>query len=305
MNELYNDGNYDAALDILSRNDYLLDDYFDREVIATSFSSRIDGGNDYVMAITGDKEIRIAIDCDGYTWLVNPHAWAEGENPIQVSTDGYKMAVLYKDGRVNCESTYGSEIDTTSWKDIVRIATGCDSVFGITRSGKIKVTGKLQNSSWEKYDNVENVLVGGYEIAIRYRDGTVITLDGTDKISGVKDSTIAGEKIWGINSDNELIGNNMEVIDSPEEWKNLIMISGSEEFLVALKKDGTVIYQKLDGYTGISNVEDWENIVSIVAGDEFVIGITEKGEVKFAGSYPNDTYEISDYNFYTGNEHEE
>ena len=133
----------------------------------------------------------------------------------------------------------------------------------------------------------------------------MITLDGTDRISGVKYSTIAGEKIWGINSDNELIGNNMEVIDSPEEWKNLIMISGSEEFLVALKKDGTVIYQKLDEYTGISKVEDWENIVSIVAGDEFVIGITENGEIKFAGRYPNDTYEISDYNFYTGNEHEE
>lgn len=306
MMELYNAEKYDEAMIELNRNGSDFYSVFNPFTMAKAFSARIDGGKDYAMSISGDGVTHIAIDCDGYTWIVDPNAWAAGENATAVATDGFEMAVLYKNGKVNSESMYDAELDTSDWNNVKCINVGRESVFGVTKDGKLLMTGDYGNDGYysENYKNVEQILVSDYKIAILHKDGRLEDEYGQELFEGVVCGAIANNSIWGINKQGKLIGSNLIINDKKDDynkWTNLVWIDGSDDYLVGLKKDGTMIYKKFDeDYGEIEEITQWNNIISFAMGDTFIMGLKQDGTIIVAGGRPNDMYEITDYNLFTG-----
>lgn len=65
-------------------------------------------------------------------------------------------------------------------------------------------------------------------------------------------------------------------------WNNIIDVAAGERFVIGLKSDGTVVS---DGHNadGQLNVESWEEVIAIDAGWSVSVALTKDGELLFAG----------------------
>lgn len=76
-------------------------------------------------------------------------------------------------------------------------------------------------------------------------------------------------------------------LDDVAAWDHIIDIAVGQNFIVALKYDGTVVS---DGHKTNErcNVADWKNVVDIDAGWSFTVGLTRDGELLFTGVVPQE-----------------
>ena len=71
-------------------------------------------------------------------------------------------------------------------------------------------------------------------------------------------------------------------VTNQENWYDLIDIAAGEQFIIGLRKDGSVI---ADGHPsdGQLEVDNWKNVIAIDAGSRFAVGLTEDKRLLFAG----------------------
>ncbi len=113
-------------------------------------------------------------------------------------------------------------------------------------------------------------------------NGTVISGGhdefGQRKVSDWKDVVfIAAGKTAsvGVKSDGSvLFAGEMSSSEALGGWTNVYMAAAGDDFVAALKQDGTVV-----STSGAADVSAWSDIVSIAAGDTFVIGLKSDGSV--------------------------
>lgn len=66
------------------------------------------------------------------------------------------------------------------------------------------------------------------------------------------------------------------------EWKNMIAVSAGEQFIVGLREDGTLTAQGIDGY-GETNIDEWKDIVDVDTGWQHTVGLDQYGRVHAVG----------------------
>ncbi len=88
-------------------------------------------------------------------------------------------------------------------------------------------------------------------------------------------SMVAGWKSDG----STIISGGNETIKS---WKNIVAFAAGYEYIVGLRKDGTVVADGEDSY-GRCNINDWDDIVAIAAGAFHTVGLKADGTVVAVG----------------------
>ena len=174
-----------------------------------------------------------------------------------------KVIKLKKDGTVEPTSevySYMAE-KTKFWNNIVSLSESDDYVYGVKADGTVEFakyqeesTNEIDISNWNNIIQIEPCLFGG---VVGLRD------DGTVVYNGIDKSCILAIK----------------------EWKDVVQLSGTNSFLIALKKDGTV--EKVtcvDYYT--LELQDETGVIQLSQNEYFssnVSLIKEDGKIKTYG----------------------
>ncbi len=66
------------------------------------------------------------------------------------------------------------------------------------------------------------------------------------------------------------------------EWKDIIAVSVGEQFVVGLRSDGTLTAQGIDGY-GETDIDNWTNIIAISTGWQHTVGLDAAGNIYITG----------------------
>ena len=82
------------------------------------------------------------------------------------------------------------------------------------------------------------------------------------------------------NSDNSDLGSMLKPIDN---WKNIVAIDYSEDHIVGLKNDGTVLATGDNTY-GQCDVSEWKDIIAIIAGPTYTAGLQTNGDIVITGN---------------------
>ncbi len=69
------------------------------------------------------------------------------------------------------------------------------------------------------------------------------------------------------------------------DWQDIATISAGDEFVVGLRKDGTVVGAGRNKYKEYGDVEYWENVIAISAGDFHTVGLLSDGTIVSAPGY--------------------
>lgn len=98
--------------------------------------------------------------------------------------------------------------------------------------------------------------------------------------------SVENEFVVGLKKDGSVVvakkRDNYKYRIDTSEWKNIIAVSVGEQFIVGLRNDGTLTAQGIDGY-GETDIDSWSNIVSISTGWQHTAGLDAEGHVFITG----------------------
>lgn len=88
--------------------------------------------------------------------------------------------------------------------------------------------------------------------------------------------------------------NNFYLIQEVEDWNDIVSISTKGNFIIGLKKDGTVLYA---GEKGDSKIDTsiWHDIISISAGEQYFVGLNRDGTLIAQGHNGDGQADISQW----------
>ena len=199
---------------------------------------------------------------------------------IKVVEGSNYTIILNSDGTVTSiglNQKYSQEIE--KWKDIIDVASGDNHVVGLDVKGRVYAVG--DNSSGQCDVNDENDVKKVYA----FKNATVLLLEsGKLYCSGYftgQSQMKNYENILDIDasSDNLVLlteSNTVEYFAAKKnfldiyKWRDVIDVACGDEFIAALKKDGTVYIDCEDEQTK-KEVSTWTNIIAISAADEYLI----------------------------------
>ena len=217
------------------------------------------------------------------------------ESFCSVSFDYFMYAGLKEDGTVIAMglSEETQEI-ADSWENITAISAHENFLAAVTNEGKIVVA----NEDEERWSQVRewtdivkmaeiNMLDGGR--------GTVgLKVDGTLAVSGIgswKDEAGQWEDIADIAAGTEfLLGLKRDgtvrcvsvfpaELDSISEWTDVIKISVCQDYAAGIKADGTAVVSGNCPFAVQLQTETWSNLKDIVVGEDMIAGIKSDGTV--------------------------
>ena len=148
----------------------------------------------------------------------------------------------------------GSISEISKWRDIVAISAGYSHLVGIKADGTVVAVGNNSDYQCDISDWTDIIKVSaGYEQTIGLKaDGTVV---------------YAG---W---------------LSEPD-WNNVADVyasDGTDRFILAVKKDGTVLFAGDAGYKDTRKaVLDWKNIVSVSSSEGQIFGLKSDRSVVLA-----------------------
>lgn len=194
-------------------------------------------------------------------------------------------AVLYGDGTVSA-TLY------LDWEDVVSIDVGDRyKIVGLKKDGKVVAT--KDESDYHEWRDLKDISTGPYiesVVAGLRNDGTVITdapsfRDEYDPVKSWMDIVqidVGSDFIIGLKKDGTVVaaGKNEHGQCDVDSWKNVKQISAGGSFTAALTADGKILITKpLDDNPELNNAKKWENVVEITAGNRFLVGISSDGSV--------------------------
>ena len=95
---------------------------------------------------------------------------------------------------------------------------------------------------------------------------------------------ITGEFLLGLKKDGSVVtakANPQCTVDT-SGWNNIVAISAGQQYVVGLQSNGKLKAQGMDGY-GETDIDKWENIVSISTAWQLTVGLDMNGCVKATG----------------------
>lgn len=211
--------------------------------------------------------------------------------PQLISAGFFQNAAVRDDGSVIYSNDRGE--DKTIWKDknIVSVAVGNFSIYGLTNDRKVLVE-ESSDRSPAKWDDIIAISAGASHIVGVKADGTVVasgdnghgqcnTGDWTDivAVSAGWDFTI------GLKSNGRVVatGNNEQGQCEVESWRGIIAISAGYTHTAGLKANGTVVAVG-ENPNGCCDTQEWRGIKSISAGGLHTVGLKADGSVVSAGT---------------------
>ncbi|MCM1224625.1 MAG: hypothetical protein NC548_60280, partial [Lachnospiraceae bacterium] len=168
-----------------------------------------------------------------------------------ISAKQSNTAALKTDGTVYAvgNDSY-SQCNVAGWSDITKIAVGCNIIVGLKSDGTVIAAGNDVEgiAEWQDIVNIE-----------------------------------ASDCIYGIKSDGTVVCNRAnEYNNSVAEWHDIVDISASQDHVVGLRVDGTVVAAGTNSY-GQCNVSDWKDIIAVSAGSFHTVGLKVDGTVVAIG----------------------
>lgn len=183
--------------------------------------------------------------------------------------NGTDWIALHSDGTISVFDRYN---DTTKfhhareWTDIIAISVTNSHLVGLKSDGTVIATGGNDDGQC----NVEG-----------WRDIIAISTAEPEigRVCGVT---------YGLRKDGTVIST--EEGFNTSSWTDIVAIAATQNFVMGLKADGTVMVVG-DDYYGETKISDWTDIVAIKAYPGLSIGIKADGTVVSAG----DDYVITKY----------
>lgn len=241
---------------------------------------------------------------------------------LGLKTDGTVETVGMIDD-VNC--------DLSEWRNIEKLVGNDDFIFGIKMDGKIVSYGDLHQSnvssdseynhysvdSWEQVVDMK-VSSAGFHVAALLMDGTVndsymhssMSLD-VSEWKNIIQIEIDEDVIVGLTADGKVLYETSQYRSwSAEEeseieekvkaevatWTDIIEVKLLEDWVVGLKANGTVLYEKIssDLVASSLNLDTWKNIKAIyTCGGNTLIGIKSDGTAMINESNSERHHDIS------------
>lgn len=163
-----------------------------------------------------------------------------GSDVVQVTAYGDYILKLKNDGTVEgyCDNNSERAELTKDWTDICSISISPDYVYGVKNDGTVvykkydsSTDNNIKIDDWTNIIQLEPCLFGG---VVGLKD------DGTIVQSGVDRSCVLKLK----------------------EWKDIVQLSGTNTFLVGLKKDGELEYVSTTPYTTM-DVKNEKSVIQL------------------------------------------
>lgn len=253
--------------------------------------------NDFDTSINpGALEIKddgIDQDCDGKDEVSSGNMF---ETQPQLAAGEEFTLALNKDGTVlSVGNNHSSEINVSSWSDIVYIDAG-STALGLRNNGTVVAVGsgfhnQLDVSSWR---NIQQVAASVYYSIGLKTDGTLVATRPTDYGFPNADAALSWTSIQqidagyshavGLKTDGTVLattqGNGHDGLSS---WHNIQQIAAGGWHTAGLQSNGTVSAIGLN-VDGQCNTGSWTNIKEVAAGYSHTVGLKEDGTVVATGS---------------------
>lgn len=202
-----------------------------------------------------------------------------------LDTGSSSVAFVDSKGKLHAMSQYSDYLEMekvkdeiSGWKPVVDVITGRERVVALCEDGTVhfvyshKLPGEIGKGSHTNcYDDLNDwsdiVAIAGTEtsfcVAGLKADGTVVVSNGRNGIARNQNGMV-------------------ENYNSVKNWTNIISISMSDQNILGLKKDGTVVTAG-NVNAKQETVSEWKDIVAISAGVNFHLGLKEDGRIVVAG----------------------
>lgn len=215
------------------------------------------------------KDFALYLNKDGTIKKFGNYDLDDYKNIVQISYGADKLYVLNKDGSVTCsKGPCGSE----DWKNIKQISASPNSILGLSSDKSVKCTGNgCDVKDWKDIDYVYASSLNNYGISNNklINSSSISDIDNiVDMVSNqnyfayiLKDKTV---RVVPLRSSKPL---------DVEEWTNITSIKLSNDFIVGLRSDGSLLVSDEEVF---KEVENWKNIQYIDVFDDQIVGIDDK-----------------------------
>ncbi len=163
------------------------------------------------------------------------------------------------------------------WTDIVDVYAGSDYTVGLKKDGTVVATGSnyYGQCNVDNWTDIVSIYIGDdYTVGLK-KDGTVVATgyngSGACNVSSWTDivSIYTGNGTVGIKKNGTVVTTNVDFQNGVKNWNNIISVCTGSDYIVGLKKDGTVVAAGNNDY-GQCNVSGWTNIASIYTAHDYV-----------------------------------
>lgn len=96
--------------------------------------------------------------------------------------------------------------------------------------------------------------------------------------------SVKGNFVVGLKKDGTVVfaGQKPEYYVGTTTWTDIIAISTGQQYIIGLRSDGTLVAQGHNG-DGQANIDDWKDIVAISTGWRHTVGLTSEGQIRITG----------------------
>ncbi len=230
---------------------------------------------------------------------------------------GYNTSVALKNDGTVLTAGLDDELkdEVTSWTEIVALDSSGYITAGVRKNGMVCFADNT-DTEWtsDKWTGVKNISVSsGHAVGLK-KDGTVIAEGANDNgecdVDGWKDivqaEAVSGTTYAVHKNGSVLVAGEIDFESKITEWTDIISISASENIVIGLKTDGTVVVAVNDSKYEI-DISNWTNIISVAVGKFHAIALKADGTVLTAGDSSNGKLETSTWekivDISTGDEH--
>ncbi len=211
-------------------------------------------------------------------------------NVLAFSIAGCSNTTEVPSQSIETETTeISAEVPITRRRSPRRVDSGYQHTIGLKADGSVIAVGSNEQGECnvESWNNIIEIDAGGKRSVGLRADGTVVSTSGSDQ-NDVKDWTdiiaiSAGFGICGLKSDGTAVTTIDAFADEVSTWNNLVDIQCGEDFIAALKADGTVVALGNNQF-GQCNVSDWTGITEIFVQDRNTVGLKADGSIVVAGN---------------------
>lgn len=162
--------------------------------------------------------------------------------------------------------------EVSSWKKIVKIAVSPQFIVGLKSDGSVCcIKARSGEDCSPEWSDAVDIITGGYSDTTDGRYFACLKKDGTVECSGISTSDVIEE------------GRVMTKAWVKEDWTDIVKLTGTNDAIVGLKSDGTVVAAGANKSLKCE-VDEWTEIQDICCTRLMTVGIKKDGTLVTANS---------------------
>ena len=242
--------------------------------VPISHSNRLAEGNNYTIFIreTGKPQF----------WGDFPYEdILSGNEFVQVDAYDTNLIGLKSDGTIITNGNYSV---SSSWDNIVSIASGRNHIVALEKSGKVHCTGSSAACEVDEWTDIKEVFAGNAitagitnENRLRIVGEEVASLDG---MKDVKSLDIGATKIAIVKTDGSVEAYNISGLSTIDtsSLKNIELVSVGSDFVAGVSRDGNVLVETGDESKKEAAAK-MSNITFIASDEDTFVAIDKSGNI--------------------------